>query len=62
MAIVTGEVIPDPGGDRSFKVVIKHGETVIAEWSVDSIMQGEQELVEGLRQLADRARKEGSLD
>jgi len=27
MAIVTGEVIPDPGGDQSFNVAIKHRDT-----------------------------------
>ena len=49
MAIVTGDVLPDPEGELPFKVVFKQGETVIAEWSVESKEQGVQEMVEHIK-------------
>jgi hypothetical protein len=46
MAYVTGDVVANPGGeDGPFKVVFKQGETIIAEWGVDSQKEGEEELV-----------------
>jgi len=45
MAYVTGDVVPNPGGEGPFKVVFKQGETIIAEWPVDSQKEGEEEMV-----------------
>lgn len=53
MAFVTGDVIPSPGGETPFKVVFKHGETVIAEWPVDSKEAGEEEVLELVKGLVE---------
>jgi hypothetical protein len=49
MAIVTGDVLPDPEGELPFKVIFKQGEDVLAEWSVESKEQGVEEMVEHIR-------------
>ena len=51
MAYVTGDVVPNPGGeDGPFKVVFKQGETIIAEWGVDSQKEGEEEMVSFIKE------------
>ena len=49
MAYVTGDVVATPGGETPFKVVFKQGETVIAEWPVDSKKEGEEDMVEFIK-------------
>ncbi len=51
MAFVTGEVVEDLGGETPFKVVFKQGDTVLAEWGVDSKEAGEEEIVAAIRGL-----------
>lgn len=51
MAFVTGEVVEDAGGETPFKVVFKQGDTVLAEWGVDSKEAGEEEIVAAIRGL-----------
>jgi hypothetical protein len=46
MAFVTGDVVPSDDKEFPFKVVFKKGETVIAEWPVESKQAGEEEIVE----------------
>jgi hypothetical protein len=46
MAFLTADVVADPGGELPFKVVIKQGEKVLAEWPVESQAEGEQQLVD----------------
>ena len=53
MAFVTGEVVEDTGGETPFKVVFKQGDTVLAEWGVDSKEDGEEEIVAAIRGLSD---------
>jgi hypothetical protein len=53
MAFVTGDVIPCMGEEHPFKVVFKQGDTVIAEWLVETREEGELEIVEALKGLVD---------
>jgi hypothetical protein len=53
MAFVTGDVVPSPGEETPFKVVFKHGEEVIAEWGVESKEDGEEEILEAVKGLAE---------
>lgn len=53
MAFVTVDVVPNPGQQEPFKVVFKKGETVIAEWPVESKEEGEEEILEIIKDLAD---------
>lgn len=46
MAFLTADVVADPGGELPFKVVFKQGETVLAEWPVESQAEGEQQIVD----------------
>lgn len=49
MAFVTADVVSDPGNDPPFKVVFMQGKTVIAEWPVESVKEGEQEIIEFIK-------------
>jgi len=51
MAFVTADVVPNPGGDAPFKVVFKQGETVLAEWPVETQREGEEQIVGSVRGL-----------
>lgn len=53
MAFLTGDVVPNPGGELPFKVVFKKGETVIAEWPVESQAAGEEQIVELIQEAAE---------
>lgn len=53
MAFVTGDVVPSPGEETPFKVVFKKGETVIAEWPVDSQKEGEEEIIDLVKGLVE---------
>lgn len=53
MPFVTGDVVPSPGEETPFKVVFKQGETVIAQWPVDSKEAGEEEVLELIKDLVD---------
>jgi hypothetical protein len=49
MAFLTAEVVENPGGELPFKVVIKQGATVLGEWEVESQAEGEEDLVDMVR-------------
>jgi hypothetical protein len=53
MAFVTADVVPDPGGEAPFKVVFKKGETVIAEWPVESQAEGEEQIIDIIKDAAE---------
>lgn len=53
MPFVTGDVVPSPGEETPFKVVFKQGETVLAQWPVDSKEAGEEEVLELIKDLVD---------
>ena len=50
MAFVTADVVPNPGGEAPFKVVFKQGETVIAEWPVETQAEGEEQIVDLIKE------------
>ena len=58
MAFVTGDVVANPGGEAPFKVVFKQGETVLAEWPVDTQQEGEEQITETLRSLMEEGDEE----
>ncbi|HEX5957654.1 MAG TPA: hypothetical protein VFY92_03230 [Hyphomicrobiaceae bacterium] len=49
MAFLTADVVPDPGGELPYKVVFKQGETIIGEWPVETQAEGEQQIVDLIR-------------
>lgn len=51
MSFVTGEVVEERGGETPFKVVFKQGDEVLAEWSVESKEEGEEQIVAAIRSL-----------
>jgi hypothetical protein len=53
MAFITGDVVPVEGEEHPFKVVFKHADAVVAEWLVDSVEDGQSEILEALRGLVD---------
>jgi hypothetical protein len=59
MAFLTADVVEDPDGELPFKVVIKQGETVLGEWAVESQADGEQQLVELVRDAIEEQGSEG---
>jgi hypothetical protein len=48
---VTGDVVSNPVGTKPFKVIFKQGSTVLSEWPVNSIEEGEQQIIRVLRSL-----------
>jgi hypothetical protein len=53
MAFLTADVVANPGGELPYKVVFKQGETVLGEWPVESQAEGEQQIVELIREAID---------
>jgi hypothetical protein len=49
MAFLTADVLANPGGELPFKVVFKQGQSVLAEWPVESQAEGEQQIVDVVR-------------
>jgi hypothetical protein len=50
MAFVTADVVENPGGELPYKVVFKQGETVLGEWPVETQAEGEEQIVEMIRE------------
>jgi hypothetical protein len=53
MAFVTGDVVPVTGEELPYKVMFKQGDTVLAEWLVESQEDGQSQIVETLKSLVD---------
>jgi hypothetical protein len=62
MAFLTADVVENPGGELPYKVVIKQGETVLGEWAVESQAEGEQQLVDFVRDAVEEQTGEGEED
>jgi hypothetical protein len=62
MAFVTGDVVPVAGDELPFKVIFKQGETVLAEWLVESQEDGQSQIVDTLKSLTDDEEEEGDDD
>jgi len=58
MAFVTGDVVPVTGEELPYKVVFKQGDSVLAEWLVESPEDGQSQIVETLRSLTDEDEEE----
>ena len=52
-AFITGEVVQVEGEEHPYKVVFKHGDAIIAEWLVESVEDGQAEMLEAIRGLVD---------
>ena len=53
MAFVTADVVATPGEETPFKVVFKQGEAVLVEWEVNSQQEGEAQIIECIKSIAD---------
>lgn len=62
MAFLTADVVENPGGELPFKVVFKQGENVLAEWPVESQAEGEEQIVELIRDAVEDDDDEGDDD
>jgi hypothetical protein len=63
MAFVTADVVENPGGELPYKVVFKQGETVLGEWPVETPAEGEEQILEMIREaIADDDDEEGEGD
>ena len=51
MAFVTADVVPSDDEEQPFKVVFMRGDEIIAEWLVESQEEGEEQLLEAIREL-----------
>lgn len=51
MAFVTADVIPSDDEEQPFKVVFMRGDEIIAEWLVETQEDGEEQLLEAVREL-----------
>ena len=62
MSFLTADVVENPGGEMPFKVVIKQGEAVLGEWPVETKAEGEQQLVDLVRDAIEEQSGEGDED
>ena len=53
MAFITADVVAVEGEEQPYKVVFKHGDAVIAEWLVESVEDGQAEMLEAVRGIVD---------
>ena len=51
MAYLTADVVPSDDEEQPFKVVFLRGTEIIAEWLVDSQEEGEEQLLEAVKEL-----------
>jgi hypothetical protein len=51
MAFLTADVVPSDDDEQPFKVVFMRGGDIIAEWLVDSQEEGEEQLLEAVKEL-----------
>jgi hypothetical protein len=57
MAFAIADVVPNLGGEKPFKVVFRQGMTILSEWQVSSIEEGERQIVKVLRTLGSQPSK-----
>lgn len=53
MAFITGDVVPVEGEEHPYKVIFKHGDAIVAEWLVESVEDGQAEILEAIKGLVD---------
>ena len=62
MAFVTADVVPSDDEEQPFKVVFMRGDEILAEWLVDSQEEGEEQLLEAVRELGTSEEDEDADD
>ncbi len=58
MAFVTGDVVSVSGEELPFKVVFMQGDAILAEWLVESVEDGQAQIVETLKGLVEDEEEE----
>jgi hypothetical protein len=53
MAFFTCDVVPNPSGLLPYKIVFKQDGSVLGEWPVSSIAEGEGQISAALRSISD---------
>ncbi len=53
MAFITADVVPSDDDEQPFKVVFLRGDEIIAEWLVESQEEGEEQLLQAVRELGE---------
>jgi hypothetical protein len=53
MAFFTCEVVPNQSGVLPYKVVFKHLRSVLGEWPVSSVAEGQAQIAAALRAIGD---------
>jgi hypothetical protein len=51
MAFITADVIPSDDEEQPYKVVFMRGDEIVAEWLVETQEEGEEQLLEAVREL-----------
>ncbi len=51
MAYITADVVPSDDEEQPFKVVFMRGDEIVAEWLVETQEEGEEQLLEAVREL-----------
>ena len=60
MAYLTADVVPSDDEEQPFKVVFLRGTEIIAEWLVETQEEGEEQLLEAVKELGASEDDEGA--
>ncbi len=58
MAFITADVVPSDDDEQPFKVVFMRGDEILAEWLVESQEEGEEQLLEAVRELGEGSERD----
>jgi hypothetical protein len=61
MSFVTAAVLPTPGKERPFAVMFVQDGIILLQWPVDSVEEGERQIVDAMGGLQEYAKKNGYL-
>ena len=62
MAYLTADVVPSDDEEQPFKVVVLRGTEIIAEWLVETQEEGEEQLLEAVKELGASEGDDGDED
>jgi hypothetical protein len=54
LPFATVDVVPNPSGEKPFKVIFRRGVEVLCEWEVDSVAEGEKQILKILRTMGSK--------
>ena len=60
MPFITCDIVPSNDPEYPFQVVFKKGDTVVSQWLVLTREDGEEQVIEGLQDLAVEDEEEGA--